>query len=467
VLFHTPEFALVLLFALLGFAIVKGEARRWILLAASLIFYAFSGPLDTALFVGMVIAVFFLSRSLADDKSPRRLALILTLLFGSLAFFKYGNFFYDNVNVFFGLLDLPRLVYRPSFWLPLGISFYTFQMAAYAIDIYRGLIAPEKKLLNFALFIMFFGQLIAGPIMRADDLLPQLRRRLAAHYGDVRAGAYYITRGLIKKIVIADRLAVVVDARFGDWASLNHASAWVALYFFAFQVYFDFSGYTDMGIGLGRLFGLKLSPNFAAPYLAANVAEFWRRWHITLSAWLRDYLYIPLGGSRTSAARRNLNLFITMLLGGFWHGAAWTFVFWGAFQGVWLVLHRIWRDFFMLRQRALEFPRWASVFLTFHMQCLSYVFFRSVHMEAALALFRQVLDFSQVGTWNAEIAYLAIVLILFALHIGEHYIDENSTVLLARWNMVPAPLRGLAYALLVFFLILNFRPAEPFIYFRF
>ncbi|MBS3873950.1 MAG: MBOAT family protein [Firmicutes bacterium] len=466
-LFHTPLFALVLLAAIVGFSITQGDARKWVLVVASVAFYAFGGPLDTALFAVLIVAVYYLSIKLAEKPSPRGLALILTLLFGNLAWFKYGDFFYDNLAALLGFLDLPLTVSRPLLWLPLGISFYTFQMAAYVIDIYRGVIAPEKKLLTFVLFVIFFGQLVAGPIMRAQDFLPQLQKRLATSYADVRAGAYLIMRGLIKKIVIADRLAVLVDARFGEMALLDHASAWVALYFFAFQVYFDFSGYTDMGVGLGRIFGLRLLPNFNTPYLAANVAEFWRRWHITLSTWLRDYLYIPLGGNRCSRRRRNFNLFLTMLLGGLWHGAAWTFVIWGAFQGLWLVLYRLWSEVVMRRYPAWDVPRWVNVLLTFHMQCLSYVFFRSEGLAGAWAMLRQVLDLTQVATWNAQIAYVGIVFLLFLLHLGEKYVDDHYRVLLASWQGVPAPLRGVAYVLVSLLLILSFRPAQPFIYFRF
>ena len=466
-LFHTPEFALVLLVAMVGFSLTRGEIRKGVLVAASLVFYAFGGLFDTALFVVLIVAVYYLAQDLAENPSRRKLALILALLFGNLALFKYGDFLWSNLSVVLGLRDLLLADPRPSFWLPLGISFYTFQMAAYVIDIYRGVIVPEKKFLTFALFIMFFGQLVAGPIMRARDFLPQLQKFLTLRYDDLRAGAYLIMRGLIKKIIIADRLAILVDARFGEWAHLDHASAWVALYFFAFQVYFDFSGYTDMGVGLGRLFGLRLAPNFNTPYLAANVAEFWRRWHITLSTWLRDYLYIPLGGNRCSTGRRNLNLFLTMLLGGLWHGAAWTFVLWGAFQGVWLVLYRLWSENVMRRYPVLSVPRWVNVLLTFHVQCISYVFFRAESLLAAWAMLRSVLDFSQVATWNTQIAYVAIVAMLFLLHLGEKYVDDNHRLLLARWHGVPAPLRGMAYALVMFFLVLSFRPAQPFIYFRF
>lgn len=466
-LFHTPEFALVLLAAILGYSFTRGEMRIGVLVAASLAFYAFGGLFDTVLFISLILAVFYLTLGLAEKPSPVRLTLILTLLFGNLALFKYGDFLWNNLSVVLGLRDLHLVAPPPVFWLPLGISFYTFQLAAYVIDVYRGVIAPEKKLLTFALFIMFFGQLVAGPIMRARDFLPQLQRLFSLRYGDLRAGGYLIMRGLAKKVIIADRLALLVDARFGEWAYLDHASAWVALYFFAFQVYFDFSGYTDMGVGLGRLFGLRLAPNFNTPYLAANVAEFWRRWHITLSTWLRDYLYIPLGGNRCSKWRRNLNLFLTMLLGGLWHGAAWTFVLWGAFQGIWLVLHRLWSEYVISRYPSLTLPRWFNVLLTFHVQCISYVFFRSPSFQASWAMLRSVFDFSQIATWNAQVAYVAIVALLFLLHFGEKYVDDNYRSLLVRWYRVPAPLRGMAYAVAVFVLALSFRPAQPFIYFRF
>ena len=463
-LFQTPEFAILLAVTLLLFNLTQNRARLRVLLLGSLIFYAFSGPLDTLVFLIVILVTFTLAKRLSTTGSRPLLIGLLVILFSNLAIFKYGGFLYDNVNWVLGGLGFPLLVRRPDLWLPLGISFYTFQLVAYSVDVYKGTIECSQDLTEFMVYIMFFGQLVAGPIMRGKDFLPQLRGKLRASWAEVKEGVYFIIRGLVKKIILADALNSLVAPMFENSGNLNHASVWLAAYLFAFQIYLDFSAYTDMGVGLGRLFGLRLSANFLSPYLTANPSEFWKHWHVTLSTWLRDYLYIPLGGNHCSHTRGNINLLLTMLLGGLWHGASWTFLLWGAYQGFLLIVHKEWTR---AKGQSLSIPHGWSVFLNFQAMALGWLIFRAESLGDVLRLWTQALDFSQVTTWGTQLPLVLAVLGLYALHFVECYIDDHRLVIGQRWQRVPAPVRGLAYAVVVFVVILSFRPAQPFIYFRF
>jgi len=463
-LFQTPEFAILLAVTLLLFNLTKNKARLRVLLVGSLVFYGFSGPIDTLIFLAVILTTFILTKELHKTGSKPLLVGLLVLLFSNLGIFKYGGFLYDNVNLVIGSLGLPLLTRQPELWLPLGISFYTFQLVAYSVDVQKGSIECSQDLTEFMVYIMFFGQLVAGPIMRGRDFLPQLRSNLHTNWDDAREGAFYIIRGLVKKIILADALSSLVARMFAKSGTLDHASAWLAAYLFAFQIYLDFSAYTDMGIGLGRLFGLRLSANFITPYLTSNPSEFWKHWHVTLSTWLRDYLYIPLGGNRCSPSRSNLNLLLTMLLGGLWHGASWTFLLWGAYQGFLLIAHKEWTR---TVGRSYSIPRGWSVFLNFQAMALGWMIFRAGSLRDALRLWGQALDFSQLSTWESQLPLLIAVVGLYTLHLAERHIDDNRMAIGDRWRRVPAPVRGLVYAIVIFVVILSFRPAQPFIYFRF
>ena len=463
-LFQTPEFAILLAATLLLFSLTRNKARLRVLLMASLVFYGFSGPIDTIVFIAVIVTTFTVAKKLHKAGSVPLLVGLLILLFSNLGVFKYGGFLYDNVNLVMGSLGLPLLVKRPELWLPLGISFYTFQLVAYSVDVHRGTIECSQDLTEFMVYIMFFGQLVAGPIMRGKDFLPQLQGNLHTSWGDLREAAYHIIRGLVKKVILADALSSLVTPMFANPETLNHASVWLAAYLFAFQIYLDFSAYTDIGVGLGRLFGLRLSANFLTPYLTANPSEFWTHWHVTLSTWLKDYLYIPLGGNRCSHGRSNINLLLTMLLGGIWHGASWTFFAWGAYQGLLLIAHKEWTR---TVGRSYSIPRGWSVFLNFQVMALGWMIFRAGSLRDVSRLWAQAFDFSQVSTWGAHILLLVAVLGLYALHLLERLLDDNRQAITSRWRDVPTPLRGLAYALVVFVVILSFRPAQSFIYFRF
>lgn len=346
-LFQHSEFILFLLVVFAVFLLLRGgRSRGMLLLVSSYGFYAAWEVSYLALIAFSTIVDFTVGRCLGRTKEPsrRRALLIVSVIanLGLLATFKYALFLTSSTSWLLGLVGVGLEIPSPSFLLPVGISFYTFQSMSYTFDVYRRKIEPVKSLGQFALYIAFFPQLVAGPIVRASQMLPQLVDLKPARWTHVEAAIRRFLRGLVKKVVIADTLAVFVDALFAQPEMLTTVEAWAAAFAFAVQIYCDFSGYTDMAIAVAMLFGIRLPENFDRPYSSSSVQEFWRRWHMTLSAWLRDYLYVPLGGSWHGKWRLALSLGATMLLGGLWHGAAWTFVLWGAYHAVLLGLHRAW-----------------------------------------------------------------------------------------------------------------------------
>ncbi|MEN9578594.1 MAG: hypothetical protein RJA70_1603 [Pseudomonadota bacterium] len=321
----------------LAFSSVR--ARTWVLLIASYLFY---GAWDWR-FCGLILFSttldYFVALGLEGATQARKRQLMVASLIvnlGTLAIFKYLDFGIGSLNSLFNA-DIPLL----ELVLPVGISFFTFQSMSYTIDVYRGEIQAEKNFASFALFVSFFPQLVAGPIIRASDYLPQVTAALSKPLHRAAGAAPLFVFGLFKKVVIADHLGAVVDAVYADPAAFSSGDRWLATAGFAGQIYCDFSGYTDMALALCAIFGFAFPLNFRSPYLARGPQEFWRRWHISLSTWLRDYLYVPLGGSKHGKGRMLFALGATMLLGGFWHGASWTFVLWGAFHGTLLVAERV------------------------------------------------------------------------------------------------------------------------------
>ena len=379
-LFQTIEFFGLFLVVLVVQGWLPNVIRRVVLLAASYVFYAwFSIPLLGLLLFSTGLD-FVLGRWMLREADPaRRKLLLLGSLVGNLGLlftFKYANWFLDSLNGLAGLiLDAPPFP-ALELILPLGISFYTFQTLSYSIDIYRGKITKPTDLLTYALYVSFFPQLVAGPIVRARALIPQLERGPSWLDGRFLTGLLLFAHGLFRKVVVADTLAPFVDVvfsapgAFGTWALLT------ATYAFAFQIYCDFSGYTNMARGAAFMLGYDVGENFRQPYFAEGFRAFWRRWHISLSTWLRDYLYIALGGNRDGRRRTARNLALTMLLGGLWHGANWTFVAWGALHGAYLIAERYGP---LGRPRSSPPPRWLRLLAmvgTFHLVCLGWIFFR-------------------------------------------------------------------------------------------
>lgn len=359
----------------------------WILGIASALFYLYGTPVVPGpwgvpvppyllLLLGSIVGNYVIGARLRRQPSRWGLALGIAANLAALSYFKYANFFIANLDAWTGL-D----VIWPKIFLPLGISFYTFQSIAYLADCNEGKVG-KHSMLDFAVFLHFFPQLIAGPIVHHRDMLPQFRslRTFVINHRNIAMGFALFTLGLAKKVLIADHFSDWVREPFLHVGQLSMSGAWAATLAFGFQLYFDFSGYSDMAIGLGLLFNVRYPQNFNSPYKAVTLIDFWRRWHMTLSRFLRDYLYIPLGGNRHGKFRRYVNLLITMLLGGFWHGAAWTYIIWGAWHGFFLAVNHAWED------RGGKLPRFAGRALTLLVVFLGWVFFRSAHLHDSLTL---------------------------------------------------------------------------------
>jgi len=347
-LFSSPIF---LIFFSIVFVIAWAERnaarRKFWLLAASYIFYAAWDWRFLSLIALSTAVDFIAGRAIqsSEDSKRRRALLIASLVvnLGVLGFFKYFNFFVESASALLAPMGLTEADRALSIVLPVGISFYTFQSMSYTIDIYRGRVAPAQRFFDFAAFVSLFPQLIAGPIVRFSHLGPQLVNRVH-ELPRFSRGLFLFVVGMAKKILVADTLALLAAPLFAQ-EEPSFVSSWVSMFLFAGQIYFDFSGYSDMAIGLGNMLGFEFPWNFRSPYKAVSFSDFWRRWHISLSTWLRDYLYIPLGGNRRSVPRTYINLFATMLIGGLWHGASWNFVLWGAAHGSFLGLERLAKGF--------------------------------------------------------------------------------------------------------------------------
>jgi len=346
--------------------------------------------------------------------------LLVSLLgnLGLLGYFKYANFFIENFRKVFDTFGISFDSHLINVILPVGISFYTFQTLSYSLDIYFGRMKPTDSLLKFMVFVAAFPQLVAGPIVRARELLPQLNNNL--YKRSCYEGVFYIIYGFLKKLLLADFIGhYIVDPVFeGNISNYSSIELILVAYSYAFQIFFDFSAYSDIAIGLGKIFGLELPINFKFPYTSMNPSEFWRKWHITLSTWFRDYLYIPLGGNRGPRFTRLRNLMIVMLLVGLWHGANWTFVFWGVLHGIYLVVYRF-AENLKIYQRI---PNYLKIFIFFNLVCLAWIFFRAPNIEFALTYLKEIIDFS---VWH-RVDNLTdfVVLVLLAISIGIHYFVE-------------------------------------------
>jgi alginate O-acetyltransferase complex protein AlgI len=394
VLFNSYSFVLVFLpLVLAGFFALRRQTLRLVfVVAASYVFYAYAEWWFPALMVGSTAISYTVGLVIARTAPGRRKKLYLGLgiagALSLLAYFKYAEFVAGYASALVGTVTstgLPSLKqFVHGIVLPAGISFYTFESVSYMVDVHRGTIPPERNLLRYAFFISFFPHLIAGPIVRYGKLRPQLERFYRLDVELLRSGLLLFSIGLAKKVLLADQIAFRIDPLLVDPSRLGLIDSWLAILGYGFQIYFDFSAYTDMALGLARMLGIELPWNFDRPYRAADPREFWRRWHVTLSSWLRDYLYIPLGGNRKGDLRRDANILVTMGLGGLWHGASANFAVWGLWHGTLLVGHR------RLQRLSFRPPRFVAVVLTFLLVTVGWVFFRLkgtgdvVHMFAAL-----------------------------------------------------------------------------------
>jgi D-alanyl-lipoteichoic acid acyltransferase DltB (MBOAT superfamily) len=455
---------------------LAGVPRTVFLLVLSYYFYASWNWRYLPLIFGSSTVDFFLARAIAREEGPARrrlmLALTVALNLGFLGFFKYWNFALENVRVLASLAEghaLPPTSEALKVLLPpVGISFFTFESMSYVIDVYRGELKPHKSYLRYLLFVAFFPHLVAGPIIRPRDLLPQLERlpRLTREMGG--EALFLIAVGLVKKMVISDQLASnLVDRVFDRPVNFSALEVLCGVYGYAAQIYCDFSGYTDIAIGSALLLGIRFPKNFDSPYKATNLADFWRRWHISLSTWLRDYLYIPLGGNRGSSFLTYRNLLLTMILGGLWHGANWTFVFWGFLHGAGLGVTRAWER----RQKRLGLAgswglagRVIAVFFTFHYVCLAWVFFRAQSFGQAMLVLKQI---ATLTTFHPNLP--PVVAGILALGLASHYVPELTYERIKRGFVeMPAAAQGaVLFAVTVLLHEAASTEAVPFVYFQF
>lgn len=489
----------------LYWAIPARRGRHLLLLSASYFFYMAWNPWLVTLLLFSTVLDYFVAIGMERSRrqGTRQMLLAATLIgnLGLLAVFKYADFFILSFQALVESLGMHAGISTLSILLPVGISFYTFQTLSYTIDVYRREIPACRSFIDFALFVSFFPQLVAGPIVKAREFLPQLSDIKRFDWSRIDSGVVLFMIGLTKKLLIADNLATLVDPVFSDPSRYGTRDLWLAMFAYGGQIYCDFSGYTDMAIAIARMMGFDFSPNFASPYLAVSLTDFWRRWHISLSTWLRDYLYIPLGGSRLGTLMTARNLMITMLLGGLWHGASWTFVIWGAIHGSALVLTKgLLRGRGRSGEACLESSRasdsiglglansrkplgavlfgWATTLLIVH---IAWVFFRCqpvvmhdglIRESTADALARAtyfvthlfVLAQPANPAWLLNKRPAVILLVILAiLHVYEEWTRRGKPGL-----RLPAPVAGMGYAMwIVALVLLSPDNASPFIYFQF
>lgn len=390
--FSSTAFLFFFLPAILVFYYVSPQrGRNFLLLAASYFFYAWGEPKVAALLLATSLIDYWIGCGIASPakrpQSKKLLALSITINIACLAYFKYANFFVEETQGLFSFLGLGIENWQ-KIALPIGISFFTFQKISYQIDIYRKETLPAKNFVNYALYVSFFPQLIAGPIVRYHDINTQIEERSQA-FANVSDGFARFAIGLGKKVLIANEMAGIADALLGQPVESQPSGyLWIAIFAYTLQIYFDFSGYSDMAIGLARMFGFKLLENFNRPYIATSITDFWRRWHISLSNWMRDYLYLPLGGNRVHAWRAYVNLWIVFIISGFWHGASWSFIAWGGFHGFFLTCEKL-----IGVQRLSSFPRWIMQPATLIIVMIGWAIFRIEDLGEALSSIQRMFSF--------------------------------------------------------------------------
>lgn len=435
-------------------------ALLWLLLFSFFFYYKSVGGF-VGLFLVTLVVEYALVGWMVSCRKTSRLAFFLSLLvpLAFLGYFKYTAFFLENINWLFGAnLSIPDI------FLPAGISFYTFHMISYAVDVRKGKI-PVGSFADYALYVCYFPHMVAGPIVRAGHFLPQLQApRLEADY--IGSGFWLILQGLVKKVVFADYIAQYNDLIFGNPSGYSGFENLMAIYGYGLQIFLDFSGYSDVAIGLARMMGFDLGINFQKPYLSTSITEFWRRWHISLSSWLRDYVYIPLGGNRKGTFRTYVNLLLTMLIGGLWHGASWRFVVWGGVHGLALAVHRA-----LFGKETAPRPWWRRLIgwgITFHLVLALWVFFRAPDYPTAIAVLRQTLymDWAYVGPfWHARPLLVVLLITGYLLHaVPLRWVSWIETT----FARSPWLVKAVAFIIVVQ-LLLEMRQSyvQPFIYFQF
>lgn len=485
-LFNSRDFLIFFPIVVFLYFKTKPRNRNILLLAASYYFYMCWKPAYIILIVTSTMIDYICAQRMAKtDKLPaRRSYLIISLIcnLGLLFTFKYLNFFAWTTKYFLGTRGIELAEPLLNVLLPVGISFYTFQTLSYTIDVYRGDTKPEKRLINFALYVSFFPQLVAGPIERSSRLLPQFDNDIEFDYHRVTDGLRLMLWGMFKKVVIADTLAKLVEPVYSSPSDYTGPALVAATFFFAFQIYCDFSGYTDIAIGAAKVLGIELMKNFDRPYSAKSIREFWRRWHISLSTWFRDYLYIPLGGNRVSKSRNYFNLVVVFFLCGLWHGANWTFVIWGLLHGAYMIVSRITKR---PRARLAQiiglhkipvFHNFFKMTITFGLTCFAWIFFRSQTLSDALYIVKHIFSgWGQLATkgglsslfiFDTPVAFVIALVLIIILEIVQllqsHYPAQGVLKEVPVWVRWPV-----YYIAVISILIFGSPEGQEFIYFQF
>lgn len=463
---------------LIFFAIVLGlhslplqwQAKKTNLLLASYIFYAAWNPPFIVLLWLSTLTDWFAARKIAvTSGGAKRFYLILSIAvnLGLLGYFKYGGFLEANFAALLGTMGVSYVPSGANIILPLGISFYTFQSMSYSIDVYRDRIKPHHSFLDFALYVTFFPQLVAGPILRAGFFLQQLANENKQRVNQMGWGLAIITVGMFEKVVLADgALAPIVERVYGEASAAGGVDAWIGTMAFAGQIFFDFNGYSMIAVGLGKCFGFELPWNFLSPYGAVGFSDFWRRWHITLSTWLRDYLYISLSGNRAGAARTIVNLMLTMLIGGLWHGASWLFVLWGGVHGLFLVIERVARQLFenstLVRTAGMQFVLGIMTWLAV---CLAWVLFRAEDPASAAHLLTSMLTLGSGEELLGGSEVLTVVAVIVSLLATHWFMRDRSFE--SVFKGLSWPVVGLILGAMLIAIVLSPGEERDFIYFEF
>ena len=466
-LFNSLHFFIFFIIVTLGYWSLGWKGRWRLLLFASCYFYMIFKPIYIFILFFTIIIDYFAGIWLEKTEGKSRKWLLIVSLIsniGILAFYKYYGFFFENINHFLGFFQVRNPLPIFDYILPIGLSFHTFQAMSYTIEVYRGNQKAEYHFGIYALYVMFYPQLVAGPIERPQNVLHQFHTKFKYDWEKVKSGLMMMAWGLFKKVVIADRLAMMVDFAYKNPAEHTGSTLLVATFFYTFQIYCDFSGYSDIALGSAKVMGFDLMENFRTPYFSTSISEFWRRWHISLSTWFRDYLYIPLGGNRVSEWRRYFNQFFVFMISGLWHGASWTFVIWGSLHGFYLI-------FAVLRYKYLPqislpkniFGKSINLIFTFVLVMLAWVFFRAKGTHDAFLILKKISNFSFNDIFKSPLSsvemWFSVILIGFLLWKEAKFFQINTQNNLRFYGL------SLMFIVLIYFFgVFN---TNQFIYFQF
>ncbi len=440
--FISLQFLVFFMVVTLWFFRLKNQnGRIWLLLIASCYFYMSFIPEYILILGGTIIVDYFAGIQIEKSEgSNRKFWLVLSIIanIGTLAVFKYYNFFIDNIHTGFLFFGKPLQLQLLKMALPIGLSFHTFQALSYTIEVYRRKQPAERNFVVYALYVMFYPQLVAGPIERPQNVIPQLKEFRPYNWDNVKEGLARMCWGFFKKVVIADRLAMVVERTFGHTAETSSAALFIGAVFYSFQIYCDFSGYSDIALGAAKVMNIRLMENFKQPYLSGSLSEFWTRWHISLSTWFRDYLYIPLGGNRKGEWRRRVNIMVVFLLSGLWHGANWTFIIWGLLHGLFVLILVS-----KINTGNSAIRKIFSVLFNFIVVTFLWIFFRAENLAAAWIYIKSICSFRGGSNFitlsPAEFIFSLLVIMIMLLrekYLPRHIISQNSRFWIYLFSMV-------------------------------